>query len=134
MATAVTQLVWPVSRLPIWVLVVRSQTRTVRSSLPVIATGRPSGSTKVANARTQRVWPVRGSPIWVPVVRSQTRTVPSALPVTATRRPSGSTPVATACTSMRARISPWVRARDVHRTDTGFSGRSSRLRPCTPPQ
>ena len=54
--------------------VARSQTRTVRSLLPEMATGRPSSSA-AATARTEPVWPVNGSPMGVPVARSQTRTV-----------------------------------------------------------
>src|SRR5664279_3009114 len=66
----------------------RSQTRTVRSSLPVTATGTPS-STVQATAYTQLSWPVRADSA-APVRRSQTRTVPSSLPVTATGTPSRS--------------------------------------------
>ena len=69
--------------------VARSQTRTVQSPLPEMATGRPSSSA-AATALTQPAWPVSGAPAGVPVARSQTRTVPSPLPEMATGRPSSS--------------------------------------------
>jgi hypothetical protein len=64
-ATATTQLVWPVSGSPTGVPVARSHTRTVASWLPVTATTRPSASTVAATATTRRVWPVSGSPTGV---------------------------------------------------------------------
>jgi len=77
--------------------VVRSQTRTVLSSLPVTATARPSGRVAHATA-TGRARPVRSLPTCVPVARSQTRTVQSSPAVTATPRPSGSVAHASATT------------------------------------
>ena len=78
---------WPVSGSPTGVPVARSQTRTVRSSLPEMTTGRPSSSA-AATAHHPSSWPVSGSPTGVPVARSQTRTMPSQPPLTM-REPSG---------------------------------------------
>ena len=67
----------------------RSQTRTVRSPLPEMTTGRPSSSA-TATACTTSVWPVNGSIYRGPVARSHTRTVRSLLPEMTTGRPSSS--------------------------------------------
>ena len=72
--------------------VARSQTRTVLSSLPEMATGRPFSSV-AATAFTGPLWPVRGLPMGVPVARSQTRTVSSPLPEMTTGRPFSSATV-----------------------------------------
>ena len=74
---------------PIGVPVARSHTRTVRSSLPEMTTGRPSSSA-AATAFTGPLWPVNGSPTGAPVARSHTRTVRSLLPEMTTGRPSSS--------------------------------------------
>ena len=59
---------------PTGVPVARSQTRTVRSLLPEMTTGRPSSSAAATDVH-QPAWPVNGSPTGVPVARSHTRTV-----------------------------------------------------------
>ena len=69
--------------------VARSHTRTVRSLLPEMTTGRPPSSA-AATALTGPSWPVNGSPMGMPVARSHTRTVSSLLPEMTTGRPPSS--------------------------------------------
>ena len=54
--------------------VTASQSRTVRSPLPEMTTGRPFNSA-AATAFTGPSWPVSGSPMGAPVARSHTRAV-----------------------------------------------------------